>query len=182
MKRLGFWSLFTVTMAFYATIVFWSLPQIAAQANGLTPFDLRPGGYTFEEAREFLSALSPSGLALYLGTQHLLDAFYPPLMSLTLFFAISALRKPIGHWKWAIASLALPSAVFDIVENLAVGRLLEAGPSVVTPEMVSEASWWTVLKSGSTTLAMSVLLVVLAIQGLVVMRSKFQPGSRVRPI
>ena len=182
MKRLGFWSLFAATMTLYAVIVFWSLPHIAAQANGLIAFDLRPSGYTFDEAIEVLSTLSATGVAFYLGTQHMLDTVYPPLMSLTLLFAIAAMTKPIGKGRWILASFAIPSALFDIGENLAVGRLLKAGPSLVTPEMVAEASWYTVMKSVSTTLAMSILVVVLVARGAAFVRKKAWQRPRVQPV
>ena len=177
MKRTGFWLLFAITMTLYATILFWSLPQITSAAGGLPPFDLRPGGYSYDEAVGFLTALTLAGRAFYRGTQHLLDAVYPPLMSLTLFFALAALAKPIGGWRWALASLALPIAVFDLCENIAVDRLLDAG-TAITADLVATASLWTVLKSGLTTAVMSLLLGVLIVRGIgATYRRMVSPGA-----
>ena len=99
--RLGFWLLFAVTLAVYATMLVWTLPAITAAAGGLAPFDMRPSGYSFDEAKAFLTALSPDGKALYLDAQHKLDAAYPALLAATLFFAIAALApKSWGNWRW----------------------------------------------------------------------------------
>ncbi len=155
-------------------MVLWSLPIIAAAAGGLVPFDMRPSGYGFAEAKAFLAALSPDGVAFYRDVQHWLDTLYPALLGATLFFAIAALAPArIGRWRWVLAILAVPGTVFDWLENAAVSAMLAAGPDAVTPGMVAAASRWTVLKSGFTTFAMA-LVVVLLIRGLF---GRFRRGS-----
>lgn len=171
--KVAYWTLFSVTMALYATILCWSLPQVAAAAGGLVPFDLRPTGYSVDEALAFLGALTPAGSAFYKGTQHLIDTVYPPLMSLTLFFAIAALAQRLGNWRWLLAAPALPIAAFDLAENWAVDRMLDAGATGVTPQLVAEASLYTVLKSDLSTLTMSILLVVLLVRGALWLRTAF---------
>lgn len=164
MKRLAFWILFAVTLAVYAVMLVWTLPAITAAAGGLPPFDMRPGGYGFEDAQAFLAALSAEGRTLYLGPQHMLDLAYPALITLTLFFAIASLLP--GRWgalRWVVALPALAIAVFDYLENMAVTAMLEAGPDRLTPDLVATASGWTVLKSGVSTVVMSALLLVLLV-------------------
>ena len=73
MTRRAVMALFAATIGLYLVMLLWSLPKIAAEAGGLTPFDMRPGGYSLAEARAFLAALSPEGTAFYLGVQHRLD-------------------------------------------------------------------------------------------------------------
>lgn len=158
MERIAVWALFTVTMGIYLAMLLWSLPRVAEAAGGLTAFDLRPGGYSFEEAMTFLSALTAEGNAFYRGTQHLLDAAYPPLMSLTLFLAIAGLSAAIGHWRWVLAAVALPSALFDLAENVAVDRMLAAGAAGLTADLVETASFCTVLKSLSSAAGLTVFL------------------------
>jgi hypothetical protein len=165
MKRISYWTLFAVTMALYATILMWSLPIITAEAGGLAPFDLRPGGYSLADAQAFLSALSPAGAAFYRGTQHLLDLFYPPLMSLTLFFAIAALLpRRWGKWRWLLSAPALAIAVFDVGENIMVDRMLEASANGLTADLVATASGFTLAKSALSTVVMSALLVLLVVR------------------
>jgi len=160
--RVVFWLVFALAMAVYVVMVAWSLPTVSAAAGGLAPFDLRPGGYTFEEAREFLRALSPAGKAHYLYVQHPLDYVYPPLITATLYLGIALLTPDAaGRWRWVIGVVALPIVAFDYLENLAVARLLQLGADRATPTAVATASRWTLLKSGFSTVAMTLLLALL---------------------
>lgn len=164
-KRQAFWALFAVTLAVYAVMLIWTLPAIMAAAGGLPPFDMRPGGYSFEDARAYLAALTADGRMLYLGPQHMLDLAYPVLITLTLYFAFAGLLPARwGVLRWLVPLPALPIAVFDYLENAAVTAMLEAGPDRLTPELVATASGWTVLKSGLSTIVMSALLLVLLVR------------------
>ena len=81
------------------------------------------------------------------------------LWGVTLFFALASLA-PV-RWKalrWLIALMAAPVALFDNLENFAVAGLIELGATGLTPDAVQIASQWTSLKSGATTVAMSLLL------------------------
>jgi hypothetical protein len=164
--RLAFWFLFAVTLAVYVTMLVWTLPAISAAAGGLAPFDMRPSGYSFDEAKAFLAALSPEGKARYLNVQHELDAAYPGLLAATLFFAIAALApKRWGPWRWVLALTAIPGALFDYLENAAVTVMLTAGVDGLTPDMAATADRWTTFKSWTTSIAMTVLLVLLLVAG-----------------
>lgn len=157
-RRAAFWALFAVTMAVYLIMILWSLPKISAAAGGAAPFDMRPFGYSFDEAKAFIGALSAEGKALYLNVQHRLDATYPALLAATLFFAIRALAPGASPLPALLALVALPGAVFDYLENSSVTAMLNAGASSLTPELVARASLWTLLKSTFTTIAMLMLL------------------------
>ncbi len=158
----AFWILFAVTVIVYGVMVLWSLPRIAAAAGGLAAFDMRPTGYTFDEAKAFLAALSPEGAAFYLGVQEKLDSVYPALLGATLFFAIAALAPArLGIWRWVLALIAIPGAVFDYLENAAVSVMLTVGVDGLTPAAVEAADRWTVLKSAFTAVAMVTLVLLL---------------------
>ncbi len=60
-----FWLLFAVMLGDYLAMVLWSIPALSRDAGGLAVFDMRPGGYSFDEARAFLAALSPDGARFY---------------------------------------------------------------------------------------------------------------------
>lgn len=165
MSRIWFWGLVGLTLAVYGLMLAWSLPTISAAAGGLPPFDMRPGGYDLAEARAFLSALTTDGAAFYVGVQQPLDLAYPALIALTMFVSIAATAPRIlGRWRWVPAALAVPVAVFDYFENHAIAVMIETGPSRLSPELVLNASQWTVLKSMTTTAAMVVLIVFLALR------------------
>lgn len=154
-----YWLLVVAMFAVYFTMVFWSLPTISAQAGGLVPFDMRPTGYSYEDAQAFLTALSDEGAQFYLRVQHSMDFAYPAMLALVL--AIGLWRQMRG-WPRVLAAgiAALPviGSASDYMENFAVAGMLRAGANGVTAEMVAHASQWTLIKSGATTIAMLALL------------------------
>ena len=165
MQRILFWGLFGLTLSVYGTMLGWSLPTISTAAGGLVPFDMRPGGYGFDEAHAFLSALSADGKAFYIAVQQKLDFAYPALIALTLFFSIAATATQfLGRWRWVPAVLVVPVAIFDYLENHAIALMLGAGAVGLSPDLVVKASQWTVLKSTMTAAAMIVLLAFLVLQ------------------
>lgn len=182
MKRAAFWVLFAVTVVLYAAMAFWSLPQVTvtvAPDRILLPFDLRLSGYSFEDAGTFLTALGADGTAFYQHTQHLLDAVFPSLLSLTLFFAIaSLLPQRIGGWRWLVAVVALLSASLDLMENLAVDRLLVAGADAITPAMVAEASQWTMLKFALLAISFGLVLVLLLAKAVAAIRRRMKGAQK----
>ncbi len=88
--------LFWLLVGVYATMVVWSIPLLSKDAGGLEIFDMRSGGYSFEEARAVLAALSPEGVVFYETIQHRLDGIYPVLLAATLGWSI--LRLSPDSW------------------------------------------------------------------------------------
>lgn len=157
-----YWVLVAATLAVYFTMVFWSLPIIVNASGGLMPFDLRPTGYTFGDAQEFLATISPQGSEFYLETQHRLDTAYPGLLAAVLIIGLWWQSRILPLIVRAIlVALPIVGGLADYMENAAVSKMLSAGASLATPEMVATASCWTMLKSATTGLAMVALLVLL---------------------
>ncbi|MHA6266128.1 hypothetical protein [uncultured Aliiroseovarius sp.] len=154
--RLAFWLAFAAATVVYLAMVLWALPIISGDAGGLMPFDLRPFGYTTDEARMFLSALGDTGRAQYLGPQHKLDTLYPGLLALSLILAYFLLFPP--RWAIGFASIAALGAIFDWNENSAVADLLRLGVDRIDEEVVSIAALFTMLKSVTVTVALSIFL------------------------
>ena len=160
----AFWLTVTMTVAVYLAIVAWSAPTISSHAGGLAIFDLRPTGYNYQDAQAFLDALSVEGRQFYLNVQHRLDLIYPPLLALTLIWAIGRLAD--AHRTAAVLAIfPMIAMIADLLENAAVADLLEGGSQMMTAEMVSRASWHTIAKSGATTAAMTCLM-MLIVRGL----------------
>ena len=128
-------------------------------AGGGVPFDMRPGGYSFDDALEFLIAITDTGRDFYLNTQQLLDSFYPTLFAATVAIALAHLLP--RYWGWALATIAIVAGGFDYLEKSAVAAMLRVEPDALTQAMVSTASNWTLAKSVSTTIASLALLIVL---------------------
>lgn len=162
-KRTNFWVLVAVTTTVYGAMLGWSLPRIADAASGLRPFDMRPAGYSFDDAQAFLAALSDKGAQFYLSVQHWLDTAYPALLALTCGWAMVQLMR---RWRarqllWLVP---LPAMLFDYLENAAVAGMIRAGATGITPEMVADASRWSVLKAGATTVSLTLLLALIVMR------------------
>ncbi|SMX24169.1 hypothetical protein [Boseongicola aestuarii] len=160
MNRTANIALFAATLVIYLVMVLWSLPRIAEGAGGLIPFDLRPGGYSVDEARAFLAAIDAETTVFYLTTQHRIDLLYPALLAASLAAGL------IWSWRrgprWLVGGfilLGVLGAVADYTENARVAVMLRAGPDALTVEMVDAASKASMAKAGLTTLATLALVV-----------------------
>jgi hypothetical protein len=67
----------------WAVLFFGTLAHLTRLADGLTPFDIRPWGYTYAEARAFLEAIGEQGRAYYASPELILDTVYPPLYAVS---------------------------------------------------------------------------------------------------
>ena len=165
-----YWVVVAATVANYLIMILWSLPQVSEMAGGGVPFDMRPGGYSLDDALEFLIAITDTGRDFYLNTQQLLDSFYPTLFAATVAIALTHLLP--RYWGWALATIAILAGGFDYLENSAVAAMLRVEPDALTQAMVSTASNWTLAKSVSTTIASLALLIVLCIKGFAWLKSQ----------
>jgi len=167
-RRWAYWGVFAAALGVYAVMIVWTLPAITQSAGGLPPFDLRPMGYSADDARAFLSALGPEGRALYTGPQRILDIAYPALLG---FVLIGALRHVYAKG-WPLTLLVFVALVgmgFDYLENMRVALLL-AGD--VSDEIIAAASRATVMKSTLTSVAMLAVLAGLIRSGWRVWKNK----------
>ena len=141
------------------------IPMIEKNTAGLRCFDMNSFGYTFEQAKQFLSLLDNDARNIYLHVQLPLDFFYPVAYTAFFMLAITALRGK------ASALLALPGAlaVSDYIENICTIKMLRAMD--VTPELAKFASAVTVTKSLLMD-AVFLLLIVLFIMWLVKRKKK----------
>lgn len=162
-RKIAYWFVFAVTLAIYLTMLTWTLPGISADAAGFVPFDMRPMGYSPDEARSFLAALDDKGRALYLGPQAQLDLVYPLVLAIVLAGAVSVL---ISDWRLrgVLYVLILGGMLADYTENTFVALMLEY-TEPVPDRLASLASKATVVKSVLTGLAMIAVLVGLILAG-----------------
>ena len=146
-----------LTAAICAAMNFVLIPIIETNTEGLRCFDMNSFGYTFEEAKRFLSLLDERGRNVYLHIQLPLDFLYP--VAYTAFFML-ALKKLSGK----NAPLLLPGALAaaDYTENICSIRMLRAMD--VTEGLAKFASAVTVLKSALMTLTFLLLAVCLILR------------------
>ena len=141
------------------------IPIIEETTGGLRCFDMNSMGYTFDQAKQFLSLLSERGRDVYLHIQLPLDFFYPVAYTAFFMLAITAVtgkRSPL---------LALPAAlaVSDYIENICSVKMLR--DMDVSAALAKFASTVTVIKSALMT-ATFILLAVLLIVWFVKRRKK----------
>ncbi len=161
--RLGYWSVVAATFVIYCTMWIWTLPAIMQGAGGLMAFDLRPTGYTTQEARLFLASLDEAGRAIYLGPQRVLDMFFPPLLAVLLGTGLFVLT-PYRTIAWIMLFVALGGMAADFVENARVARML-AHSGEVPEALVLAASRATVVKAILTSVAFIALFAGLGFAG-----------------
>lgn len=144
------WGLPLLTAAVYGYLVVWLGGQLSAESGGLMPFDLRVTGYDLGEARAFLRAITPDGVALYLGPVFWADTLFPALMGLCLAWWM---RPHAGVFGMVCVLAAMSYVALDWGENWAVARMLQAGPDWVTLAEVQRASALTMGKFAAFALA-----------------------------
>lgn len=134
----------------------WFIPQIESAAQGLKCFDMR-FGYTYQEAVQFLKALSAEGKDIYLTRQLPLDFVYP--LAYGSFFALlfTALRGK----KSSLNFLPLLLMAADYIENVSILQMLRHDPSYLTNAQVSIASGATIVKTVLMYLCFLVIIVLL---------------------
>ncbi len=122
----------------WAVMFFGPLAQLARLAGGVTPFDIRPWGYSYAEAHVFLDAIGEQGRRYYASPELILDAFYPPLYAVSRGLALWWLTMP-GRvleaplpMKIRSALIAVPilMASLDVIENGCIATMLWTWPEL----------------------------------------------------
>ncbi|MCI5144957.1 MAG: hypothetical protein D3923_05365 [Candidatus Electrothrix sp. AR3] len=151
---------FVPAMAIYFVMVFYTIPQVEAYAQGMKLFDLSPLGYSFEYASELLQALGNEGREKYLYRQLPLDFLYPGLFAVSCTLLLTWLFLKTSENKSKIFYLCLVPAiagVFDYLENICVVHILWSYPSI-SKTSIALASTMTIAKSALTTIFFVLLL------------------------
>ena len=158
--------------ALYAVMTQVTLASLA-EVSGLTPFDMRPGGYGFADAQALLNGLGEAGRSYYLTRQIPLDLLYPGLMAATIIVVFLWVARAVG-WRrvaWIGSVLAVGAGLADYLENLGIVAMIARYPDV-SEALVSAASLASVAKATLTTLALTLLLIVALLRGVRTLRGR----------
>jgi hypothetical protein len=157
-----------VSFVVFGVMMFWSVPYLRHVAGGLEPFDGRVFGYTVEEARALLTALSDIGRNFYADVQLQIDTVFPAIYALSRMLLLLWLTAPgrlAAHVPLAIRiALLVPpilTAWFDYFENNAIAAMLVAGPQV-SADLAARASFWTQTKWVAALLTEASCVILLA--------------------
>jgi hypothetical protein len=143
-----------VSFMLWGVMMFGTLAYLRRTAGGLEPFDLRPFGYTPDEARALLYALSDIGRAYYADVQLQVDTAFPALYAISrglLLLWVTApgrtAERPLPlPARLALLVLPLATAWFDYFENEGIAAMLAAGPQA-GDDLIERTSLWTRAKS-----------------------------------
>jgi hypothetical protein len=122
----------------WAVMFFGSLEHLTRLADGLPPFDIRPWGYSYAEARAFLAAIGELGRSYYANPELIIDTLYPPLYAVSRGLALWWLTMPGRIRKapvplkirWALIALPILVASLDLIENGCIAAMLLTWPEL----------------------------------------------------
>lgn len=157
-----------LTLTLYAVMALWAVPRLTEGAGGQLPFDLRIAGYSGDEARSYLAALTPSARAFYGDVVGRLDTLFPPLLALSLCLSYQALAS--RRVSMILSALAILAAVLDLMENAAIASMLRADLATIRDDAIALASRLTQLKWGADLVTLAALVGLLGLRRLGVRR------------
>jgi hypothetical protein len=151
----------------WAVMFFGPLARLSQLAQGETPFDIRPRGYSYDEARLFLTAIGEQGRAYYASPELVLDLFYPPLYAISRALALWWLTMP-GRvreaplptgLRWVLLAVPLTMAGLDTFENACIAQMLRTWPdlSAILVRAASAATRVKIIAGVATEILMAIL-------------------------
>lgn len=170
----------TVVFGLAAAVIYLVMINITLEniqsLSGHRPFDMRPGGYSTEQAYALLGALGVDGRQYYLTRQIPLDLLYPGLMALTLVSVLKWLDSrglnqvlaQVGIW------LSIGAAITDYLENTGICLMILGWPETPT-NLIRAASLASISKAVLTTLAVLTVCIGLVFWMFTKTRSWLQP-------
>jgi len=149
-----------IGVAVYLIMVTVTLAHIQA-VSGHLPFDMRPVGYSPQDATAIVGGLGAEGRQYYLQRQIPLDTLYPALLALTLIFAMRWFGSRIANDRLVRVGiiLAVGAALCDYAENLGIVAMIWSWPNL-SDALVHASSAASMSKSVLTTLAFLCLMLV----------------------
>jgi hypothetical protein len=122
----------------WAVMFFGPLAHLTRLAGGLTPFDIRPRGYSYAEAHAFLEAIGDEGRRYYAVPELVIDTLYPPLYAVSRGLALWWLTMP-GRVRaaplplkvrYALVAVPFFMASLDLFENGCIAVMLRTWPDL----------------------------------------------------
>ncbi|WP_204113419.1 hypothetical protein [Shimia biformata] len=151
-----------VTSVTYGVLIWLGTTGLVTKPEGMKPFDLRPMGYSFDEAQALLRGLDAEAIALYGGLLRRIDTAFPVLLALWL--GAMTWWGSVGLNTWSrVILLVVPAsyAIMDLAENALIGTMLRLGPDAITPDLVSRASSYTISKYVTVSVAFVVMIAMI---------------------
>ncbi len=167
-------ALFTVAVS--CVMNFYLIPLITENAAyyGLTVFDMRPFGYSYEYAQELITRLSPEQMHVYLQVQLPLDMVFPLIYTALLSIIFIKTRGTADK----LNLLPILLMLADYIENILSIILLKNNENIL-PQIVQIASTATVIKT--ILMCACILLALIFTIAYAVRKIKANTGKRSEP-
>ncbi|GEM_PF-709256 len=142
-----YWLWVGITIGLYAALVFWAGPRLSVRAGGLTPLDLRMGGYDLAGAKELLGHFDAGNVGSYLNVWYPLDMTFLSFITLAMAAGLWQLFRRVKLLvRLAVTAIPLAYGLFDVFENNAVAALFATGADGLTTASVKMAAQFTQAK------------------------------------
>ena len=164
--------LFVLTNLVYILMLTVTIPKVMGYADGMELLDMMPTGYELNYVNALFNALGPQGRDAYLYNQLPVDMVYPALFGISYCLVLAYFLKKWNKFDtklFYLCSLPLFSGLSDYLENFGIIYLLINYPNL-TSGMVSTTAFFSLFKSGVTTLYFIILLVTLILLGIKILR------------
>jgi hypothetical protein len=122
----------------WAVMLFGTLAELSRLAHGANPLDIRPMGYSYDQAHAFLEAIGARGRAYYLNPELVIDTLYPPLYAISRGLALWWLTMPGRvreaplpvRLRYGLIAIPVAMASLDLIENTCIAIMLWTWPDL----------------------------------------------------
>lgn len=156
---------FIISSSLYFLMLFVTIPYLHKITNGIEILDMMPAGYDFQYVIQLMESLGETGRHYYLFTQIPIDLLFPFFFAISNCIIIVWFLKKIGKLDtfWYLACyLPLFAGFFDYAENISIISILNNYPEI-EQNSVLVSNFFSVMKSSLTTIALSVLLIIILV-------------------
>lgn len=163
---------FVLTNLVYILMLTVTIPKVMRYANDMKLLDMMPLGYDLDYVNSLFNALVPKGRDAYLYLQLLVDMVYPALFGIGYCLVLAYFLKKLNTFNsklFYLCLLPLFAGLSDYLENFGIINLLANYPNL-TSGMVTTTAFFSLLKSGITTIYFLILIGILILFGIKTLR------------
>lgn len=166
--------LFILTNLVYAFMLLVTIPKTMRFSNGMKLLDMMPTGYDYNYVIKLFNTLGDLGRQTYLTNQLPIDMIYPLLFIISYSTVMAYFLKKINklHTPYIyLCTLPIIAGIADYLENIGIISMLLNYPNF-TKTIVDTTSMFSLIKSISTSIYFTVLLIILVLIGVKLIKKK----------
>jgi len=166
--------LFILTNLVYTFMLTVTIPKTMEFANGMKLLDMMPTGYDLNYVSELLTSLGENGRLTYLTNQIPVDMIYPLLFGLSYCLILGYFLKKLNKLNSPyiyLCVIPIIAGIADYLENIGIITMLINFPDL-TKTIVNTTNIFSIIKSISTSIFFSALIVILIILGIKLAKKK----------